>query len=317
MVIVLWLGLLLLAVMLLMVHNWFGGTVVLGCGVLLYLILRFAAAGIETTVAYVVTWFLLVSGPKAVLELGSEPTDATILAGMTILWPSAWSFLWLIGTIAALLGGGAICSDLVPLMLSLIAAVITYDKGVHRLSRFACRRSPRARVPARRFSLAGVRKARPPMGSAVPAVLTARGWAPLPAPRGRCPRFAALAASSRSARSAAADSPGQHRHPAGADPGQGFFERLGLQGSSLVFRPCFAPSALVGHPGTRAPAVLADVFVPRPPDPGFELDGRVFVERGEFGRLGLGHQQPLGVAEDRYQGRIHLSSSIPPLESSG
>lgn len=108
MVIVLWLGLLLLAAMLLMVHNWFGGTVVLGCGVLLYLILRFAAVGIETTVAYVVTWFLLVSGPKAVLEAGSKPTDAAILAGMTILWPSAWSFLWLIGTIAALLGGGAI-----------------------------------------------------------------------------------------------------------------------------------------------------------------------------------------------------------------
>jgi hypothetical protein len=108
MVIVLWLGLLLLAVMLLMVHNWFGGAVILGCGVLLYLILRFTAVGIETTVAYVVTWFLLVSGPKAVLEAGSKPTDATILAGMTILWPSAWSFLWLIGTIAALLGGAAI-----------------------------------------------------------------------------------------------------------------------------------------------------------------------------------------------------------------
>jgi hypothetical protein len=32
------------------------------------------------------------------------------------------------------------------------------------LSRFACRRSPKARVPARRFSLAGVRRARPPVG---------------------------------------------------------------------------------------------------------------------------------------------------------
>jgi len=107
-VIVLWLGLLLLAAMLLMVHNWFGGTVILGCGVLLYLILRFTAVGFETTIAYAVTWFLLVSGPKAVLGAGSKPQDAAILAGMTILWPSAWSFLWLIGTIAALLGGGAI-----------------------------------------------------------------------------------------------------------------------------------------------------------------------------------------------------------------
>ena len=188
--------------------------------------------------------------------------------------------------------------------------------GVHRLSRFACRRSPRARVPARRFSLAGVRKARPPTGSAVPVGSLRLALGAPPCAPGRWPCFAALAASSRSARSAAAELPGQHRHPA-AHPGQGFFERLGLQGSSLVFRSCFAPPTLVDHPGTSAPAVLADVFVPRAPDPGFELDGCVFVERGEFGRLGLGHQQSLGVGEDRYQGRIHLSSSIPPPESSG
>jgi hypothetical protein len=56
----------------------------------------------------VVTWFLPVSGPKVVLDAGRKPTDAAILAGMTILWPSAWSFLGLIATIAALVSGGAI-----------------------------------------------------------------------------------------------------------------------------------------------------------------------------------------------------------------
>jgi len=38
---------------------------------------------------------------------------------------------------------------------------------VHRLSRFACRRAPVARVPARCFSLAGERRARSPVGSPV------------------------------------------------------------------------------------------------------------------------------------------------------
>ena len=60
---VLWLGLLLLAAMLLMIRNLFGGIVVLACGVLLYLIVWHATVGVETAVAYGVTWFLLVSGP--------------------------------------------------------------------------------------------------------------------------------------------------------------------------------------------------------------------------------------------------------------
>ncbi len=105
---VLWLGLLLLAAMLLMVRKFFGGILILACGALLYLIVRYTALGVETAVAYGVTWFLLVSGPKAVLEAGSKPTDAAIVAGITHVWPSAWSFLWLVGTIAALVVGGAI-----------------------------------------------------------------------------------------------------------------------------------------------------------------------------------------------------------------
>jgi len=52
---VLWLGLLLLAVMLLMVRNFFGGIVILSCGVLLFLIVRYTTAGVQTTVAYGVT----------------------------------------------------------------------------------------------------------------------------------------------------------------------------------------------------------------------------------------------------------------------
>ena len=108
---VLWLGLLLFAVMLLLVRNFFGGIVILICGTLLYLVLRYATAGVETAVSYGLTWFLLISGTKVALVAASRPNDvadAEILAGMTFLWRSAWCFLWLAGTIAALVIGGAI-----------------------------------------------------------------------------------------------------------------------------------------------------------------------------------------------------------------
>jgi hypothetical protein len=107
---VLWLGGLLLAVMVLLVRNFFGGIVILACGALLYLILRYTTAGAETAIAYGVTWFLLLSGPKDALSAAKKPkdlADAKILAGKTVLWPSAWCFLWIVGTITALVVGGA------------------------------------------------------------------------------------------------------------------------------------------------------------------------------------------------------------------
>ena len=108
---VLWLGLLLFAFMLLMVSNFFGAIVVLTYGALLYVIMRYTTAGVQVAVAYGVTWFLLLSGTKVAFSAASRPdrvADAGILAGMTFLWRSAWCFLWLIGTIAALVVGGAI-----------------------------------------------------------------------------------------------------------------------------------------------------------------------------------------------------------------
>jgi len=100
-----------LAAMLLLVRNCFGLVVILICGALLFLVVRYATAGTETVVAYGVTWFLLISGPKVASVAARKPKDvgdAGILAGMTFLWPSAWCFLWMAGTIAALIAGGAI-----------------------------------------------------------------------------------------------------------------------------------------------------------------------------------------------------------------
>lgn len=107
----LFLGLLLYVVVLWFVHNWFGGTVILAWGVLLYVVLRYTTVGVETAVAYFVTWFLLISGTKVALGNVRRPkdiTDAKNLAEMTHIFRSAWIFLWLILTIAALVVGGAI-----------------------------------------------------------------------------------------------------------------------------------------------------------------------------------------------------------------
>ena len=111
MVAVLWLGLLLFAFMLLLVRNFFGGIVILTCGALLYLVLRYTAAGVQVAVAYGVTWFLLLSGTRVAFTAAISPervTDAGILAGSTFLWRSAWCFLWLAGAIAALVAGAVI-----------------------------------------------------------------------------------------------------------------------------------------------------------------------------------------------------------------
>jgi hypothetical protein len=105
---VLWLGLLLLAVLLLMVRNSFGAVAILVFGALLYLTVRHATASVETAVAYVVAWFLLLSGPKKVLGIPVKSQDAKILATLSPLWAWVWYCLWLIGTIAALVAGGAL-----------------------------------------------------------------------------------------------------------------------------------------------------------------------------------------------------------------
>jgi Peptidase M50B-like len=108
---VLWLGLVLLAVMLVTIRNLFGGLVILMCGALLYLVLRYGTAGVETAFAYFVAWFLLISGIRLALRAAGSPkdvADAEILAGMTFLFRWVWCLLWLAGTIAALALGGKI-----------------------------------------------------------------------------------------------------------------------------------------------------------------------------------------------------------------
>ena len=108
---VLWLGLLLLAVMLVTVRNFFGVLVIITGGVLFYLVLRYGTAQVETAVAYGVAWFLLISGTRLAFRTVRSPgkvEDAGILADMLFVWRWVWCLLWLAGTIAALAFGGRI-----------------------------------------------------------------------------------------------------------------------------------------------------------------------------------------------------------------
>jgi hypothetical protein len=103
---VLWLSLLLLVVLLALVRNPFGVVVVVATGVVIYVIARYTAVGTETAVAYLITWFLLLSGLRMVLEHGSRAGDAVILARATHVPRVLWAGMWLVGTAAALIVGG-------------------------------------------------------------------------------------------------------------------------------------------------------------------------------------------------------------------
>jgi hypothetical protein len=105
---VLWLALLLLAVLLTTVSNNFGRCSVVITGLLLYLVARYAAIGAETVVAYLITWFLLLSGLRVVLVHRLGAKDAVILAGKTHIPRLLWVGAWLAGTVAALLVGGSL-----------------------------------------------------------------------------------------------------------------------------------------------------------------------------------------------------------------
>jgi len=103
---VLWLSLLLLVVLLALVRNSFGVVVVVATGIVIYVIARYTAVGTETAVAYLITWFLLLSGLRMVLEHGSRAGDAIILARATHVPRVLWAGMWLVGTAAALITGG-------------------------------------------------------------------------------------------------------------------------------------------------------------------------------------------------------------------
>jgi hypothetical protein len=104
---VLWVALAALAVLgVLARRSAFGITAVLGTGLLVYLVARYAPVGAGVALAYGMAWFLLLSGVQVVLAHGRDAGDAVALRQRTRLPRGLWAGLWLIGSVAALIAGG-------------------------------------------------------------------------------------------------------------------------------------------------------------------------------------------------------------------
>jgi hypothetical protein len=110
----LWAVLLLLALLLLQIRNFFGLWSVLVSGAVVFGVSWFASTQVQSAFAYLVTWFLLLAAPKAVLELqvqrgrgAGAGSDADQLARLTHLPGLVWVGFFLLATAGSLVVGGS------------------------------------------------------------------------------------------------------------------------------------------------------------------------------------------------------------------
>lgn len=109
---VLWGALIMLALLLLQIRNWFGLWSVLVTGAVLFAVTWWAGEQGQSAFAYLVTWFLLVASPRPVVELQTErartgvrTSDADQLGRLTILPAVVWVGVFGLVTVGALAGG--------------------------------------------------------------------------------------------------------------------------------------------------------------------------------------------------------------------
>jgi hypothetical protein len=111
----LWLFVILLALLLLQIRNFYGFLVVVGCAVLLILVSWYLPAPIQSGLAYVLTWTLLLAAPKPVAELIRQrrhqripQSDADQLARLTRVPATLWAAGFLIMNCAGLAVGAVL-----------------------------------------------------------------------------------------------------------------------------------------------------------------------------------------------------------------
>ena len=106
---VLWVLLLALVLLAFTARKAFAWACILGTGLLLYWVARYATVGTEVVAAYGITWFLLISGIAMVLRHWRlSGGDHALLKSTTRLPRWLWPPLWLAGTAAALITGAAL-----------------------------------------------------------------------------------------------------------------------------------------------------------------------------------------------------------------
>jgi len=103
---VLWAALGGLTLVLFVLRRSFGVVTVIVSFLLLFFVAGFATVGVQVTAAYVIAWFLLVSGLRRLVEIRGGPSgDSAALRKMTKMPHWFWHGFWLAGTFAALAFG--------------------------------------------------------------------------------------------------------------------------------------------------------------------------------------------------------------------
>src|SRR3569833_2513159 len=109
----LWAGILLLAAILVLIHNVYGVVSVLTTGALFFVVSWFGSSTVQAAFAYAFTWFLLLAGARPVVELQSKrargrapDSDADQLARLTGMPGLMWVFGFGIVAVVSLLAGG-------------------------------------------------------------------------------------------------------------------------------------------------------------------------------------------------------------------
>ncbi len=126
----LWLLVILLALMLLQIRNFAGFGMIVVAGAVLVVVSWYAPAPVQSGVAYLVTWILLLSAPKPVLELirmrrhGRAPhSDADQLARLTRVPAEIWTVLFLVlNCVGLLLGVALLLPAVVDVLVELVPA---------------------------------------------------------------------------------------------------------------------------------------------------------------------------------------------------
>jgi len=102
---VLWVLMLLLGLLLIKLKPSFGYLTVPMAGTLIFVLLTHMPRTAEILAAYAITWFLLLSGVRIVLQRGIQAGDAGLLKTQTSIPRLVWFALWLAGTLAAVVIG--------------------------------------------------------------------------------------------------------------------------------------------------------------------------------------------------------------------
>jgi len=102
---VLWIGVAGLFAILTVLRRSFGIVSVIVALVLLFMVAGFASVHVQVVTAYVLAWFLLVSGVQMIRIDGKGASDAKKLQGLTKIPGGFWSGFWLAGSVVALVFG--------------------------------------------------------------------------------------------------------------------------------------------------------------------------------------------------------------------